>query len=121
MPIYTREQLKGGVNATTNLTPGTYAFLLKNNTGNMYFAIESKNNTFVFNSANINTPINCSFVTGSRNAAFSVGAHSTASFNLVVTDEIIKENILYRATNIHIFDINDKTASGSFLGANMSY
>ena len=121
MPTYTRAQLRDGVNATANLTAGTYNFSLVNTGGNIYFNIEGKNNELPFTKASINTPVNCSFTTGSKNAAFSVEKGKTATFNLVVTSTINVNDIKFRATNPLIYHIADTTASGSVFGIQASY
>ena len=121
MPTYTRTQLRNGVNADANLTAASYNFSLVNNGGNIYFTIEGKNDELPFTKASINTPVNCSFTTGSKNAAFSVEAHKTATFNLVVTSTINTDNIKFRATNPLIYSLGDTTASGSVFGIEASY
>ena len=121
MPTYTRTQLRDGVNADADLTAATYNFSLVNNSGNSYFTIEGKNSELPFTKASINTPVNCTFVTGSKNAGFSVNGNSTATFNLVVTDTISANDIKFRATNPLIYNINDTTASGSVFGIQASY
>jgi hypothetical protein len=121
MPTLTRTQLRDGVNPTGGLSTATYNFSLDNNGGNIYFAIESKNAEFVFTKASINTPVNCTFVTGSKNAAFSVNANSTATFNLVVTSGINEADVKFRATNPLIYSLGDPTASGSVFGIEASY
>jgi len=121
MPTYTRTQLRNGVNADANLTAATYNFSLVNNGGNIYFTIEGKNDELPFTKASINTPVNCSFTTGSKNAAFSVEADKTATFNLVVTSTINTDNIKFRATNPLIYSLGDTTASGSVFGIEASY
>lgn len=121
MPTYTRTQLRDGVNADANLTAATYNFSLVNNGGNIYFTIEGQNDELPFTKASINTPINCSFVTGSKNAGFSVSGNSTATFNLVVTDTINVNDIKFKATNSLIYSLGDTTASGSVFGIEASY
>ena len=121
MPTYTRTQLRDGVNADANLTAATYNFSLVNNGGNIYFTIEGKNDELPFTKASINTPVNCSFVTGSKNAGFSVSGNSTATFNLVVTDTINVNDIKFKATNPLIYSLGDTTASGSVFGIEASY
>ena len=121
MPTYTRTQLRNGVNADANLTAATYNFSLVNNGGNIYFTIEGKNDELPFTKASINTPVNCSFTTGSKNAAFSVEADKTATFNLVVTSTINTDNIKFRATNPLIYSLGVTTASGSVFGIEASY
>jgi hypothetical protein len=121
MPTYTRTQLRDGVNADVNLTAQTYPVTLTNNGGNIYFTIEGKNDELPFTKASINTPVNCSFTTGSKNAAFSVEAGKAATFNLVVTSTINANDIKFRATNPLVYDINDTTASGSVFGIEASY
>ena len=121
MPTYTRTQLRDGVNADADLTAATYNFSLVNNGDNSYFSIEGKNNELPFTKASINTPVNCTFVTGSKNAGFSVNGNSTATFNLVVTDTINANNIEFRATNPLIYSLGDSTASGSVFGIQASY
>lgn len=121
MPTYNRTQLRDGVNADADLTADTYNFSLVNNSGNNYFTIEGQNSELPFTKASINTLVNCSFVTGSKNAGFSVNGNSTATFNLVVTDTISANDIKFRATNSLIYNINDTTASGSVFGIEGSY
>lgn len=117
---FTKAQLREGVKPTSNLTVTTHTFSIENSIGNTYFVIESQNNAFVFNSASISNPINCSFVTGSKNAAFCINAKSTATFNLVVTKEIAKEDIKYTATNPLVYSLGDPTSLGSILGCSLS-
>lgn len=121
MSTLTRTQLRDGVNADTDLTAGTYNFSLVNNGGNSYFSIEGKNDELPFTKASINTPVNCSFVTGSKNAGFSVNGNSTATFNLVVTDTISANDIKFIATNPLIYHIDDPTSSGSIFGIEATY
>ena len=121
MPTYTRTELRDGVNPTANLTAATYNFSLVNNGGNSYFSIEGKNGELPFTKASINTPVNCTFVTGSVNAGFSVNSNSTATFNLVVTSTITTSNIKFRATNPLVYSLKDTTSSGSVFGIEASY
>ena len=121
MPTLTRTQLRNGVNPTGGLSTTTYNFSLDNNGGNTYFAIESKNNESVFTKASINTPVNCTFVTGSKNAAFSVNANSTATFKLVVTSGIAEADVKFSATNPLIYSLGDPTASGSVFGIEATF
>ena len=121
MPTYTRTQLRDGVNADNDLTAATYNFSLVNNSGNSYFTIEGQNDELPLTKASINALVNCSFVTGSKNAGFSVNGNSTATFNLVVTDTISANGIKFRAANSLIYNINDTTASGSVFGIQASY
>jgi len=121
MATLTRAQLRDGVNPIGGLSVTTYNFSLVNNGGNSYFTIEGKNGELPFTKASINTPVNCSFVTGSVNAGFSVNANSTATFNLVVTSGIAEADIKFRATNPLIYSLGDLTASGSVFGIEASY
>ena len=116
MPTLTRTQLRDGISPTGGLSAITYNFSLINNGGNSYFSIEGKNGELPFTKASINTPISCSFVTGSSNAGFSVNSNSTATFNLVVTSNIAEADIKFRATNPLIYSLDDLTASGSVFG-----
>ena len=120
MPTYTRTQLRDGVNADANLTSATYNFSLVNNGGNIYFTIEGENDELPFTKASINTPVNCSFVTGSKNAGFSVNGSSTATFNLVVTSTINASNIKFRATNT-LVENQANPVTGSIFGIEASY
>ncbi len=120
MPTYTRTQLRNGVSAAANLTAATYNFSLVNNTGNIYFSIEGKNGELPFTKATINTPVNCSFVTGSMNAGFAVKGDSTATFNLVVTSTINASNIKFRATNT-LVENQANPVTGSIFGIEASY
>ena len=121
MATFTRAELREGVYASANFTVDTYNFTLTNNTGNSYFAIESKNGESVFNKASISNNVNCSFVTGSKNAAFSVNGNSSSTFSLVVNEEIAKENIKFTATNSLIYSLDDLTSSGSVVGIEVDY
>ena len=122
MPTYTRKQLRDGVNAVANLTAGTYNFELENTAKNIYFSIEGVN-AQIFNSASINTPVNCSFQTRSKNAAFSVVSGSTTTFNLVVTTTIPTTDIKFRATNPLVYNkpAQGVPVTGSFFGIEASY
>lgn len=120
MPTYTRAQLRNGVTASADLTAGTYNFSLVNNIENTYFSIEGVN-SFIFQSSSLASLSNCTVVSGSRNAAFSVKGNSTATFNFVVTKTIPKEQIKFRATNPLIYSIGDITSSGSIKGIQASY
>ena len=121
METFTRAELREGVYASTNFTADTYTFTLTNNTGNSYFAIESKNGESVFNKASISNNVNCSFVTGSKNAAFSVNGNSSPTFDLVVNEEIAKEDIKFTATNSLVYSLGDPTSSGSIMGIEVNY
>lgn len=118
--VFTKAQLREGVKPTNNLTVTTHTFSIENNIGNTYFVIESQNNAFIFNSASISNPVNCSFVAEPKHAAFCINAKSTATFNLIVTNEIPKEDIKYIATNPLVYSLDDSTASGSILGSGLS-
>ncbi len=121
MATFTRAELREGAYASTNFAADTYNFTLTNNTGNSYFAIESKNGESVFNKASITNNVNCSFVTGSKNAAFSVNGNSSPTFSLVVDEEIAKEDIKFTATNSLVYSLGDPTSSGSIMGIEVSY
>ncbi len=122
MATFTRAELREGAYASTNFTAATtYNFTLTNNTGNSYFAIESKNGESVFNKASITNNVNCSFVTGAKNAAFSVNGNSSPTFDLVVNEEIAKEDIKFTATNSLVYSLGDPTSSGSIMGIEVSY
>jgi hypothetical protein len=121
MPTLTRTQLRNGVSPSTDLTAGTYSFSLENNTGNTYFVIKGIN-SFPFTSASISSTTNISsVVSGSINAGFAINAHSTASFDFVVTKTIPQDKIKFTATNPLVYDINDITASGSVFGIEAIY
>ena len=121
MAIFTRDELRGGVYAPANFTVDTYNFTLDNNAGNSYFAIESKNGESIFNKASIINNVNCSFVTGSKNAAFSVNGNSSPTFGLVINEEIAKEDIKFTATNSLVYSLGDPTSSGSIMGIEVNY
>jgi len=94
-----KAELYRGGSPSTDITTNQN-FELRNNAGNIYFSIEGQNGTALFNTATLTSLVNCSVVSGSRNAAFAVTGPATASFTLNIGGATIaKENIKFRATN----------------------
>ena len=121
MPTITKADLFTGVTASANIT-SNQDFELRNNMGNIYFTIEGQNNTELFNTATFTSLVNCSIVSSSKNAGFSVNGFNTASFTLNVGGTTIaKENIRFIATNSKIYSTGDSTDSGSYFGIDLTY
>jgi len=111
-----KADLYRGGSSSTDITTNQN-FELRNNAGNTYFNIEGQNGTALFNTATITSLVNCSVVSGSMSAGFSVNGMSTASFTLNLGGvTIAKENIRFIATNSKVYSTGDSTASGSFFG-----
>ena len=121
MPTISKVDLYNGVNPSANITSNAN-FELRNNAGNTYFNIEGQNDTALFNTATITSLVNCSVVSGSISAGFSVNGMSTASFTLNLGGvTIAQENIRFLATNSKVYSTGDSTASGSFFGIDLTY
>jgi hypothetical protein len=123
MPVvFTKNELYRGGPATVDITDNI-DFELRNNAGNIYFSILGQNDTLLFDTATFTSLVNCKVVSGSRNAAFAVTGHATASFTLNIGGATIaKENIKFRATNTLS---SSPGASGnttsSFFGIDLTY
>jgi len=121
MPTISKADLYTGVTASANITSNAN-FELRNNAGNIYFAIEGQNDTALFDTATFTSLVNCTVVSGSKNAAFSVTGTATASFTLDIGGStIVKDNIKFRATNTLKYSLGDSTASGSYFGIDLTY
>jgi len=121
MPTISKVDLYNGVKPSANITSNAN-FELRNNAGNTYFNIEGQNDTALFNTATITSLVNCSVVSGSISAGFSVNGMSTASFTLNLGGvTIAQENIRFLATNSKVYSTGDSTASGSFFGIDLTY
>ena len=121
MPTISKVDLYNGVKPSADITSNAN-FELRNNAGNTYFNIEGQNDTALFNTATITSLVNCSVVSGSISAGFSVNGMSTASFTLNLGGvTIAQENIRFLATNSKVYSTGDSTASGSFFGIDLTY
>ena len=121
MPTISKVDLYNGVKPSANITSNAN-FELRNNAGNTYFNIEGQNDTALFNTATITSLVNCSVVSGSISAGFSVNGMSTASFTLNLGGvTIAQENIRFLANNSKVYSTGDSTASGSFFGIDLTY
>lgn len=125
MPVISKADLYTGVTASIDITSNKN-FELRNNAGNIYFAIEGQNDTALFNTATFTSLVSCSVVSGSTNAAFAVTGPTTASFTLNYGGtNIAKENIKFRATNSEVYTFytgsNPGKLTGSFFGIDLTY
>jgi len=118
MPTYTRKELYTGVTASANIPASAQSFSLANDGGNVYFTIESLNDTFIFNNAVATSLTNCSVVSGSKNASFIIKEGTTATFTLTPSSIITKDNIRFIATNTSILS---GSADEFFKGVTLSY
>ena len=122
MPTISKVDLYNGVTATADIT-ANQDFVLTNDAGNIYFNIEGQNNTALFNTAKFTSLVNCSVVSGSKNAGFSVRGKSTATFTLDIGGtNIAKENIKFKATNsLTNFPGLSGNNTGSYFGISLTY
>lgn len=124
MSTYTGLQLRDGVNSSGDLT-GTVSFSLPNTlSSTLYFVIkgnrvgpiENQTYTPIFSSASISNLTNCKVVTGSVHAVFIIEPNSTATFDMEVQGTIPAAQVKFQATNPLVYNINDRTSSGSVAG-----
>lgn len=121
MPTISKADLYTGVTASADITSNAN-FELRNNAGNMYFTIQGQNNTALFDNVTLTSLVNCTVVSGSISAGFSVTGPATASFTLNYGGtNIAKENIRFIATNTLVYSLGDSTASGSYFGIDLTY
>jgi hypothetical protein len=112
MPTLTRKQLRTRHTASTDLTNGTTFTLTNNVSKSVYFNIEgsryyiSESGVFdgykhydIFNTASLDTLVNCSVITGSLQAGFVVDPGAVATFNWATTTTVPQENVTFMASN----------------------
>lgn len=125
----TREELRSFTTHSANFTATNFTFTLINNaTSTAYFAMEgarywggtSHKYKDVFNSSSISSLNNCTMVTGSRNAAFIIDPISTSTFVFTPTSTINKDLVLFSAPNALVYSTGDNTASGSYIGVDLT-
>lgn len=124
---YSRLQLRNRVKATEDFAANdVVTFKLENNLNSTaYFNIEGKiigdnKRQDIFNTASIASLVSCSMVTESIHAGFIINPSSTASFKFTPSANIDSESVEFIAANPQIFNLSDRTSSGSVFGVDLN-
>ena len=123
----TRNVLYNGKLITVQLDANTdYEFKTVNNLDSVvYFNLEGVGDKDIFNTSSFRVTTSTSgsnilgFVSESQRVGFVLKAKSTGSFILSGSSNLIGNNIKAVATNLHVYNPEDPTSSGSMFGVDL--
>lgn len=122
---FTRQQLRQPVTSEIDFEVQSYDFYLTNNApSTYYFTIQGdkySGNSDILNQVFVSSANNCKVIHGNTSLGVAVEPNSVGSFKLIPTSFIPKEKIKFSSSNSLIYNINDRTSSGSFYGVELFY